>query len=601
MTRLATGNTGVAIAPRAILLLGDFAPGDTPHIERLVEAIPGANIIDEAWLTFKLNESDPDPGILQLHITEISSAQGHIVDPGGDGVGLLRFTPTAVQTALLTTPGLHYDIALALADGSNYTVERGRFFLWLAPLNPWEGTRGATGLIREKSLEPLEGQPRPYENELLDDFVAGDDYNLRRFVYGLPTGRTVTAATLTVVDTPGQLDPGLFQLAITNVISAQGKIEDAGSGAPRRADLRFAFSTAQTALMTRARGWRMRVTLDDGRTFTVLRGTIKAPNDVTDIEGTGSGATATVEVTPDPFSVIVGATKQLTAVAKNASNEVIPGESFTWASTNEAVATVDANGLVTGVAPGTAIIRATAVSNGTVSNDADATVQIVADLLPAQASLAIVWQPNDGDSQLEVDSKGSYDNRFGNTTGSDTADPTRDAVNRLIQFITDDIMHAEPAPNFDSASFVIVLERIQNVPGISYVISHLTDVGRGFELYLFNNALGVGNTNGSVDAPSALSTGALHWIVFRSVSGFGRWQLFVDGASVAQSSNSWNTTNTNGANPRIRSGFHPALGDGIANLKRGTFALWLNYELTDADIVAIGNVLRSIPEYASLP
>ncbi len=48
-------------------------------------------------------------------------------------------------------------------------------------------------------------------------------------------------------------------------------------------------------------------------------------------------------------SVLVGATTQLTASAQDASNNVVPGATFTWSSSNTAIATVDATGKVTGV------------------------------------------------------------------------------------------------------------------------------------------------------------------------------------------------------------------------------------------------------------
>lgn len=59
-------------------------------------------------------------------------------------------------------------------------------------------------------------------------------------------------------------------------------------------------------------------------------------------------------------SVAVGATKQLSATVlpENADNKNV-----TWSSSNEGVATVDANGLVTAIAEGTANITAKTVNN----------------------------------------------------------------------------------------------------------------------------------------------------------------------------------------------------------------------------------------------
>jgi len=63
---------------------------------------------------------------------------------------------------------------------------------------------------------------------------------------------------------------------------------------------------------------------------------------------------------PGTEPVAPGATLQLTATAFDANNNQLPGRSFNWASSDDAVATVDNTGLVTGVAQGTANISASA-------------------------------------------------------------------------------------------------------------------------------------------------------------------------------------------------------------------------------------------------
>jgi hypothetical protein len=63
-----------------------------------------------------------------------------------------------------------------------------------------------------------------------------------------------------------------------------------------------------------------------------------------------------VSVSPSGGTIVIGGTLQLTATASPPNTAT----SFTWASTNQAVATVSQAGLVTGVAAGTANIQATA-------------------------------------------------------------------------------------------------------------------------------------------------------------------------------------------------------------------------------------------------
>jgi alpha-tubulin suppressor-like RCC1 family protein len=67
---------------------------------------------------------------------------------------------------------------------------------------------------------------------------------------------------------------------------------------------------------------------------------------------------ASVSVTPPTASVGVGNTTQLTATAKDSNNVVAPKATFAWSSSQPAIATVNATGLVTGVAAGNATIRA---------------------------------------------------------------------------------------------------------------------------------------------------------------------------------------------------------------------------------------------------
>ena len=67
-----------------------------------------------------------------------------------------------------------------------------------------------------------------------------------------------------------------------------------------------------------------------------------------------------VSVSPNPASATVGQTAQLSAVALDAQGAAMSGRTFTWTSSAPSVATVNAAGLVTAVAAGSATISATA-------------------------------------------------------------------------------------------------------------------------------------------------------------------------------------------------------------------------------------------------
>ncbi|HKR00189.1 MAG TPA: lamin tail domain-containing protein [Pyrinomonadaceae bacterium] len=69
-----------------------------------------------------------------------------------------------------------------------------------------------------------------------------------------------------------------------------------------------------------------------------------------------------ITVTPASATIVIGGTQQFTAQAFDASNNALTGVTFTWNSSNPGVATIDGNGLATGVAAGTTQITATSGS-----------------------------------------------------------------------------------------------------------------------------------------------------------------------------------------------------------------------------------------------
>ncbi len=73
---------------------------------------------------------------------------------------------------------------------------------------------------------------------------------------------------------------------------------------------------------------------------------------------TGPAAVASVQLNAPVTTVAVGATITLTANALDASGNIIAGQTATWQSSSNAIATVTA-GVVSGVGPGTATITAT--------------------------------------------------------------------------------------------------------------------------------------------------------------------------------------------------------------------------------------------------
>ncbi len=87
-----------------------------------------------------------------------------------------------------------------------------------------------------------------------------------------------------------------------------------------------------------------------------------------------------INVAPVAPSIQVGATQQFTATAFDASNQPIPGVTFTWSSGTPATATISSTGLATGAAVGTSVITATSGSvSGTSTLTVTAAQQVVVD------------------------------------------------------------------------------------------------------------------------------------------------------------------------------------------------------------------------------
>jgi plastocyanin len=117
-------------------------------------------------------------------------------------------------------------------------------------------------------------------------------------------------------------------------------------------------------------------------------------------DNNGPSASFTVEVTPATASVFTlapGNTVTLAATAKNGAGQTLTGGTKSFTSGNNAVATVDASGKVTGVGAGTTAITATITIDGA-TESATSTVTVAA--APAVATVtapALTFNPTASD------------------------------------------------------------------------------------------------------------------------------------------------------------------------------------------------------------
>ena len=114
-------------------------------------------------------------------------------------------------------------------------------------------------------------------------------------------------------------------------------------------------------------------------------------------------AADSIEITPSSIRMThVGQTGQFTAVVYDANTRPIPGAAVVWSSSNPEIATVDANGLVTAVSRGSALITA---SSGGVSTSRPVHVEIAPEpvyirLNISEATLAAAGQSLQLDAQV---------------------------------------------------------------------------------------------------------------------------------------------------------------------------------------------------------
>ncbi|MBV8052056.1 MAG: Ig-like domain-containing protein [Acidobacteriaceae bacterium] len=86
-------------------------------------------------------------------------------------------------------------------------------------------------------------------------------------------------------------------------------------------------------------------------------GTVSPP---TSSQDSGPSSIASITLTPQTASVTVGATQKFAATAQDQDGKIITGTVLSYATSNPNVAAVDANGIATGIAPGTSEIKVSA-------------------------------------------------------------------------------------------------------------------------------------------------------------------------------------------------------------------------------------------------
>ncbi len=194
-----------------------------------------------------------------------------------------------------------------------------------------------------------------------------------------------------------------------------------------------------------------------------------------------TASVATVDVTPTTADLIVGKTTKLSATAKDANGAALSGRTISWSSSSNNIATVDANGTVTGVAAGSATISA--ASEGK-SASANITVKLDVQVIPvatvtvaAAPDTVEAWDPSQMVATLKDSNTNVLTGRVVRWTVSNAAVATIDSVTGILTGIDRGTVTvtATSEGKIGSASRVIVIK----YRSISAGTMHVCDIASG--------------------------------------------------------------------------------------------------------------------------
>ena len=163
------------------------------------------------------------------------------------------------------------------------------------------------------------------------------------------------------------------------------------------AGVEFSWESSNTSVATVDATGLVTAVAEGTATITASAGDVQAMVEITVVSATQP--VVSVEVSPSAETITLGGTLQLSAEAFDENGQAVAGVEFSWESNNTSVATVDATGLVTGVAEGTATIFASA---GSVQGRAHiAVVNPVAS--PDREILVALYNATDGPNWIDSD------------------------------------------------------------------------------------------------------------------------------------------------------------------------------------------------------
>jgi len=143
-----------------------------------------------------------------------------------------------------------------------------------------------------------------------------------------------------------------------------------------------------------------------------------------------------IDLSPSSGEVAIGKTTTLKATARDASGNVLAGRTINWTSSSANVASVDGNGVVTGVAAGTATITAasegkTATASITVKQDTPV-VPVASVSVAAAPDTVEAWNPASMQATLRDAAGNALTNRVVRWTTSNANVATIDSITGVL-------------------------------------------------------------------------------------------------------------------------------------------------------------------------
>ena len=202
---------------------------------------------------------------------------------------------------------------------------------------------------------------------------------------------TVTAgsasgtATVTVAQAPDSVEVSPAAATITalgDTLRLAAQAFDVNGQAVAEAE--FSWETSADSVATVDASGLVKAVAEGAATIRASAGTAASSAEVTVTQQVSS-----VEVSPRIGQVWVGLTLQLAAEAFDASGTAVRNATFSWSSSDEAVATVDSVGVVLGVTEGMAVITVA-------SGDAEATAEILVGRITDREALVALYEATGG-------------------------------------------------------------------------------------------------------------------------------------------------------------------------------------------------------------